>query len=195
MRRVLLVLSLVSLPAAAQTAQAVCGTVLLTQDKTSCFEAIAGHSVEPAAAAVCQLAVLGRDKVACLRNAVDKRYSPEELAACRAVMMSDEKAQCMAVAGHAESSETSVKVSQDRSNIERLYYRREDSKGFQEVKLPRVASTNGWVEVKVPNEKLEVCAEKASGQHLDLTKDAHNTSLIVTGDDKKWVAGRCSESK
>jgi hypothetical protein len=85
--------------ARAQSAAAVCGTLLMSDEKTRCLATVAGHQVEPGAAALCRGALMGDEKIECLRGALDKRYSADELAACGAILMGRDKARCMAAAG------------------------------------------------------------------------------------------------
>lgn len=88
-----------SLTAAAQTGASVCGTILMSDERVRCMQAIAGHTIDPGAAGVCGTILMGNDKAACLRGALDKRYQPDELNACRSILMGNDKAACIAASG------------------------------------------------------------------------------------------------
>jgi hypothetical protein len=101
MRPALLLLTLVSLPAAAQSAAQVCGTILYSDQKVACVRAIAGHDVEPEAAQVCGTILYADQIVRCMSSILDKHYEADELSACRTILYADQKADCMSAAGQA----------------------------------------------------------------------------------------------
>ena len=88
-----------SLTASAQTGASICGTILMSDDRVRCMQAIAGHTIDPGAAQVCGTILMGNDKAACLQGAIDKRYQPDELSACRSILMGNDKAACIAASG------------------------------------------------------------------------------------------------
>lgn len=101
-----------SLTAAAQTGASVCGTILMSDERVRCMQAIAGHTIDPGAAGVCGTILMGNDKAACLKGALDKRYQPDELSACRGILMGNDKAACIAASG----SLPQVQVAERRQN-------------------------------------------------------------------------------
>ena len=121
-----LVLSLWSSLAFAQSAASVCGHVLMPDERVQCMQVIAGHTVEPGAAAVCDGALMGPEKTDCLRGALDKTYSPDELTACRNVLMGGDKARCMAAAGVLRRAEERPRRRDDDEDDRRSRRRRDD---------------------------------------------------------------------
>lgn len=232
-RTLLAAVAVFSLPAFAQSGATVCASILMSDDKIACMQAIAGHTVEPGAAAVCNGVLMGSDKIACVRGTLDKHYGAEELAACRSILMGSDKAACMAAAGSVaqrrpayddrdeerrprrrdddrdddrrsrrrdrdedeDDDDTRVirLTNYHRGTIDRLYYRRVDGRRFREASLPAVAETNRWVEVRVPNEKLEMCAETPDGFRLHWAKVKRSESLVVASDEPNWAQGRCRD--
>jgi len=68
-----LLLTLLSLPAAAQSAAQVCGTILYADQIVRCMTGI-----------------------------LDRHYEADELSACRSILYADQKADCMSAAGQAK---------------------------------------------------------------------------------------------
>lgn len=106
MRPALLLLTFVSLPAAAQSAAQVCGKILYSDQKVACVRAIAGHDVEPEAAQVCGTILYADQIVRCMGGILDKHYEADELSACRSILYADQKADCMSAAGQSKKSVT-----------------------------------------------------------------------------------------
>lgn len=97
-----LLLTLLSLPAAAQSAAQVCGKILYSDQKVACVRAIAGHDVEPEAAQVCGTILYADQIVRCMSGILDKHYESDELSACRSILYADQKADCMSAAGQSK---------------------------------------------------------------------------------------------
>lgn len=137
MRPALLLLTLVSLPAAAQSAAQVCGKILYSDQKVACVRAIAGHDVEPEAAQVCGTILYADQIVRCMSSTLDKHYEADELSACRSILYADQKADCMSAAGQAR------KVASRRR--ERDHDRDDDVADDEEDEEPRRARFDSTV--------------------------------------------------
>lgn len=213
---------LASLEAAAQTAASVCGSILMSDDKSRCLQSVAGHQLEPGAAAVCAAVLMSSDKIACLTAALDKHYERDELAACRSILMGGDKATCMASAGtrpqvqapeprerdddhrrrsrrdrdddEEEDDTRTLRVTNYHAgSVSQVFWRRSSERRFHEARLSANIGTNQYNDVTVGDGKIELCVQTPDGFRLWWQKVKRQEDVVIAADEPNWSQGRCRE--
>ena len=212
----------ISFPAWAQSAQSVCGGLLMGDERVRCMQVISGHTVEPGAANVCGGILMGSDRIACLSGTLDKRYQPSELSVCSGILMGADRANCMAAAGAAphkvvEERRTRRRARADEENededddrprrrdrnlrltnyhpgtISRFYFRAPDARRFQEVELTADIGTNHYLDLSVPDQTLEICVETPDGFRLHWERVRKTEDLVIAATEPNWAVARCRD--
>ncbi len=209
-----------SFPAGAQSAQSVCGGLLMGDERVRCMQVISGHTVEPGAANVCGGILIGSDRIACLSGTLDKRYQPSELSVCSGILMGADRANCMAAAGAAPRKPVEERRSKRRSRddddededdrprrrdrnlrltnycpgtVSRFYFRAPDARRFQEVELIADIGPNHYLDLSVPDQTLEVCIETPDGYRLHWERVRKTEDLVIAATEPNWAVARCRD--
>jgi hypothetical protein len=183
-------------------AAAVCNGALMGNDKTACLRGALDKHYSNEELAACRSVLMGNDKASCMAAAgyVPRQQPPpppayEDRRSRRDDDRDDDRRSRRRRDDDEDDDATRVLrfTNYHQGTVDRLYYRRVDGRRFHEASLPASVATNQYVDVRVPDEKLEVCVETPDGYRLYWAKVRRSDSLAIGADERNWAQGRCRD--